>query len=146
MRDPLKEEQERVRDRLKNYKDYEDFLGRYEHHREKSGAREHLMRGEGFKDLNQKYGTEYDFYESADKEGEGKYIKYRERYCEQYWDTKENDAYYQQPATTRAWIQFKKVMSFYRDLVIVWGLFAAGFVLYNAHTTAKKINVSHAYL
>jgi len=33
MRDPLKEEQERVRDRLKNYKDCEDFLGRYEHHR-----------------------------------------------------------------------------------------------------------------
>jgi curved DNA-binding protein CbpA len=66
MRDPLRDQQERVRDRLKNYKDYEDFLNRYEHHREKSGAREHLMRGEGFKEMNQKYGTEYDFYEKAD--------------------------------------------------------------------------------
>jgi len=82
MRDPLRDQQERVRDRLKNYKDYEDFLNRYEHHREKSTAREHLMRGEGFKEMNQKYGTEYDFYEDADKENEGKYVKYRERYYE----------------------------------------------------------------
>ena len=104
MRDPLDEQQARVRDRLKNYKDYEEFLNRYEHHREKSTAREHLMRGEGFKEMNQKYGTDYDFFEKADKEGEDKYIKYRERYYEQYWDTKENHAYYSQPATTRAWI------------------------------------------
>ena len=146
MRDPLRDQQERVRDRLKNYKDYEDFLNRYEHHREKSGAREHLMRGEGFKELNQKYGTEYDFYEKADQENDDKYIKYRERYYEQYWDTKENHAYYSQPVSTRAWIQFKKVISFYWDLAMVWGLFAGVFVLYNAHTTSKKINVSHTYL
>ena len=37
-------------------------------------------------------------------------------------------------------------MSFYYDLAIVWGLLALGFVLYNAHTTALKTNVSHAYL
>jgi len=146
MKDPIREQQERVKDRLKNYKDYEDFLNRYEHHREKSSAREHLMRGEGFKEMNQKYGTEYDYYEKADQEHDDKYIKYRERYYEQYWDTKENHAYYSQPATTRAWIQFKKVISFYRDLALVWGLFAAGFVLYNAHMTAKKINVSYTYL
>ena len=28
-------------------------------------------------------------------------------------------------------------MSFYWDLGVVWGIFAAGFVLYNAHTTAS---------
>ena len=37
-------------------------------------------------------------------------------------------------------------MSFSFDLAIVWGLLALGFVLYNAHTTALKTNVSHAYL
>lgn len=89
---------------------------------------------------------EYDHYEAADKENSDKYIKYRERYYEAYWDTKENHAYYQQSATTRAWIQLKKVITFYSDLAIVWGLFAAVFVLYNAHTTAKKTNVSYAYL
>jgi curved DNA-binding protein CbpA len=66
MRDPLREQQERVKERLKNYTDYEDFLNRYEHHRDKSEAREHLFRGEGFKEMNQKYGTEYDYYEKAD--------------------------------------------------------------------------------
>ena len=40
----------------------------------------------------------------------------------------------------------KKVCSFYSDLAIVWGLFTALFVLFNAHTTAKKTNVSLAYL
>ncbi len=40
----------------------------------------------------------------------------------------------------------KKVMSFYKDLAFVWGLLALVLVLINAHTTAKKTNVSHAYL
>jgi hypothetical protein len=29
---------------------------------------------------------------------------------------------------------------------VVWGLLAAVFVLYNAHTTAKKTNVSLAFM
>jgi hypothetical protein len=82
----------------------------------------------------------------VDKEHTDKYIKYRERFYENYWDTKENHAYYSQPLRTRAWISFKKVSSFYWDMLVVWGLLGAGFALYNAHTTAKKTNVSHAYL
>ena len=54
--------------------------------------------------MNQKYGTDYDHYTQADQEGSDKYIKYRERYYEKYWDTKENHGYYQQPLSTRAWI------------------------------------------
>jgi hypothetical protein len=69
-------------------------LNRLEHHREKSAAREHLFRGEGFKELNKKYGTDYDHYSKADEENSDKYIKYRERYYEEYWDTKENHEYY----------------------------------------------------
>ena len=146
MKDSREKQQERVREKLKNYTDYNDFLNRYEHHREKNGAREHLYRGEGFKDLNQKYGTEYDHFQAVDEENSDKYVKYRERFYENYWDTKENHAYYSQPATTRAWQQLKKVITFYSDLALVWGLFLAVFVLFNAHTTAKKTNVSHAYL
>ena len=89
---------------MKDYKDYNDFLNRYEHHREKSSAREHLFRGEGFQEMNKKYGTEYNYYDTAENEYEHKYIKYRERFYEAYWDTKENHAYYSQPASTRAWI------------------------------------------
>ena len=82
MRDPIDEEQERLKDRMKKYSDYSDFLNRFDHHREKSSAREHLMRGEGFKEMNEKYGTEYDHYRDADQENSGKYIKYRERFYE----------------------------------------------------------------
>jgi hypothetical protein len=53
-----------------------------------------LYRTEGFKEFNDKYGTEYDYYQAADKEHSDKYIKYRERFYEAYWDTKENHAYY----------------------------------------------------
>lgn len=55
-----------MREKLKNYKDYEDFLKRAEHHRDKNEAREHLFRGEGFKEMNYKYGINYDYYEAAD--------------------------------------------------------------------------------
>lgn len=146
MKDHFDKQQERVNEKLRTSTDYQDFINRYEHHRDKSETREYLYRGEGFKDLNQKYGTEYDHYQHADKENSDKYIKYKERYYEAYWDTKENHAYYSQPFSTRTWIQFKKVSSFYMDLGVVWGLLAAVFVLYNAHTSAKKTNVSHAYL
>lgn len=104
------------------------------------------MRGEGFKDLNQKYGPEYDYYQHADYENQDKYIKYRERYYENYWDTVENSEYYSQPATKRAWITLKKVMCFYWDFALIWGVLGALFVAYSAQTNAAKTNVSHAYL
>jgi hypothetical protein len=73
-------------------------------HREKHSAREHLMRGEGFKELNNKHGVDYDYYESVDRENSDKYVKYRERYYEQYWDTNESHDYYSQSVWTRTWL------------------------------------------
>lgn len=58
---------------MKKYKDYDDFLTRMNNHREKNSAREHLLRTEGFKDLNYKYGVDYDYYEEANKEHSDKY-------------------------------------------------------------------------
>jgi hypothetical protein len=55
-------------------------LKRADEHREKHSAREHLMRGEGFKDFNYKYGVDYNFYEDVEKEFSDKYYTYRERY------------------------------------------------------------------
>lgn len=83
-----------MREKLKNYTDYKDFLNRYEHHREKNSAREHLFRGEGFKEMNYKHGPDYDYWQNADAEHSDKYVRYRERYYEGYWDTKENHEYY----------------------------------------------------
>jgi hypothetical protein len=117
-----------------------------EAHRTKHEAREHLLRSEGFKDFNYKYGVDYNFYENVDKEYAHKYNTYRERYYETLWDTKANHEYYSKPAYKRAWIQLKKVISFYRDFIFVWGFLALGFSLYNAHTTSKKLNISYAYL
>ena len=125
-----------MREKLRTYTDYNDFLKRYDDHRDKHEAREHLFRGEGFKDLNYKYGPDYKFYDNVEQENEHKYNKYRERYYEAYWDTKDNHDYYSQSALTRAWITLKKVISFYYDFALVWGAFALLFVLYNAHTTA----------
>eukprot|EP00347_Sterkiella_histriomuscorum_P016383 403353399 len=75
----------------------------------KNQARENLMRGEGFQELNKKYGTKYDYYEDANEEHQDKYIRYRERFYENYWDTKDNAAYYSQSASTRAWLTLKKI-------------------------------------
>ncbi len=58
---------------MRKTKDYSEFFDRFEHHREKSSAREHLFRGEGFKDLNYKYGPEYDYFENATREHSDKY-------------------------------------------------------------------------
>ena len=55
-------QQDRIKDRLRNYKDYSDFIERMENHREKHKVREHLLRTEGFKEMNQKYGLDYDYY------------------------------------------------------------------------------------
>ena len=57
------------------------------------------MRTEGFNELNSKYGPYYNHYDDVDEEFSNKYNKYRERYYEAYWDTKENHAYYSQSAT-----------------------------------------------
>ena len=50
---------EKIRERLKNFKDYDDFLRNFENHREKNEHRTHLMREEGWKELNDKYGHKY---------------------------------------------------------------------------------------
>mmetsp|Transcript_1020 Transcript_1020/g.1008 ORF Transcript_1020/g.1008 Transcript_1020/m.1008 type:complete len:119 (+) Transcript_1020:106-462(+) len=81
-----------------------------ENHRDKHEMREHLMRGEGFKDLNYKYGVDYDYFEEVHREQSHKYNKYRERYYEGYWDTKENHEYYSKPLSERTWLQFKKIV------------------------------------
>ena len=52
------EMQEQVREKLKNFKDYDDFLKNFENHREKHEARSHLMREEGWKELNDSIGKE----------------------------------------------------------------------------------------
>lgn len=49
------EMQARVREKLKTFKDYDDFLRNFENHREKHEARTHLMREEGWKELNKKF-------------------------------------------------------------------------------------------
>lgn len=55
-------QQKEVRDRLANYKDYNDFLKAYERHRDNHEARSTLYREEGFRNLNDKYGVDYDYY------------------------------------------------------------------------------------
>ena len=52
--------QEKIRERLKNFKDYDDFLKNFENHREKNEHRSHLMREEGWKELNDKFDSSYD--------------------------------------------------------------------------------------
>jgi len=47
------EQQERVKEKLRNFTDFDDFLKRSDHHREKNSAREHLLRTEGFKNLSE---------------------------------------------------------------------------------------------
>ena len=109
-----------MRDRLKNYKDYDDFLKQYENHREKHDARSTLYREEGWKELNEKYDKDYknEFEEMDDMNSEmnKNYNQYRFRFYERYWDTRDNHAYYALPASTRAWLTFKKVSEFWLDL------------------------------
>ena len=54
--DDYEEMQEKVREKLKNFKDYDDFLKNFENHRENHEARTHLMREEGWKELNDSIG------------------------------------------------------------------------------------------
>ena len=66
VKQPYEKQEERIREKLKQYTDYNDFLKRFDHAREKNAAREHLYRGEGFKEMNYKYGPEYDHYQAVD--------------------------------------------------------------------------------
>ena len=61
------EMQERVREKLKTYKDYDDFLKNFERHRFKHEHRAHLLREDGWKELNDKHGPPSDFDLHASK-------------------------------------------------------------------------------
>jgi hypothetical protein len=78
--------QEKVREKLKNFKDYEDFIKNFENHRDKNEHRTHLMREEGWKHFNDKYDSTYDHKEEVKKDH--KYNEYgAHTYFEGYWDT-----------------------------------------------------------
>jgi hypothetical protein len=85
--------QARVKEKLRNFKDYDEFLKAFENHREKHEARAHLLREEGFKELNDKF-PDYVMDDVEDK-FKHKYESYgTDRYVEGYWDTKANELYY----------------------------------------------------
>lgn len=136
-----------VSERLKNYKSYDDFLRQYESHREKSSARSHLYREEGFQELNDKYGTEYDPFERMgdmrDPMNKNYHI-YRAHYEQRYWDTKENHAYYSLPVGTRAWLTLKRVSAFWGDYAVLWLGIAPLLILFNARTRSGKTRLSGA--
>ena len=135
-------QQREVRERLRNYKDYSDFLKAYESHRDTHEARSTLYREEGFRNLNDKYGTEYDHYSAGDdpkSEVNKDYFVYRERYYEKYWDTKANAEYYSQPLRVRAWITLKKVTQFYWDFAVLWLGVTGLLVLINARSRKQPV-------
>jgi hypothetical protein len=59
-----------VREKMATYTEYSDFFVRMDHHREKNSARGHLLRSEGFNELNKKYGTDYDYFQKVDEEND----------------------------------------------------------------------------
>ena len=131
-----------MRERLRNYKDYSDFLKAYESHRDTHEARSTLYREEGFRNLNDKYGTEYDHYSAGDdpkSEVNKDYFVYRERYYEKYWDTKANSEYYSQPLRVRAWITLKKVTQFYWDFAVLWLGVTGLLILINARSRKQPV-------
>ena len=68
---------------MKQYKDYDDFLRQYEQHKDKSEARSRLFREEGFEELNEKHGPDYNVFERQDDMNDPmneKYNMYRFRY------------------------------------------------------------------
>ena len=131
---------------MAQYKDYSDFLKNFEDHREKHETRSHLLREEGWKDLNKKFGSEFDYWQDVEKMNEDKYNSHGTKiYYEGYWDSKANDMYYSQPISTRAWLTLKKVGWFYRDTFVIWGVFGTFLVLHSAKSTSKSLNSSSAY-
>ena len=82
---------------MKNYKDYDDFLRQYESHKEKHDARSNLFREEGFREMHDKYGQDYNVFDRMDDGNDPmneKYNMYRARFYERYWDTQENHDWY----------------------------------------------------
>ena len=49
----------KVAEKLRTYKDYDDFLRQFESHREKHEARSALLREDGWKELNDKFNPDY---------------------------------------------------------------------------------------
>lgn len=69
-----------------------------------------MMREEGWKELNEKHGTELKYVVKAREYHKDKYNShYSAMQNTLFWDTKQNDLYYSQPASVRAWISLKKV-------------------------------------
>ena len=85
-----------MREKLRNFKDYEDFLSNFEAHREKHEHRAHLLREEGWKELNDKLGPDEKYVQNASEMHRDKYNSYRgvDTFYEGYWDTKANHLYY----------------------------------------------------
>ena len=52
--------QQKVREKLKNFKDYEEFLHHFESHKEKHDHRTKIMRNDGWGKLNDKFGDKFD--------------------------------------------------------------------------------------
>ena len=52
-----------MKERLRKYKDYSEFLKEYENHKTMHDARSTLFREEGFRDLNDKYGPDFNIHE-----------------------------------------------------------------------------------
>lgn len=129
---------------MKNYRDYDDFLRQFESHREKNSARGHLYREEGFDELNQKHGTEYNAFDKMDDMSDPmnkNYNLYRSRYYERYWDTHDNHAWYSLPMSQRAWLTFKQVSDFWQDCALLWLLVLPCFLIFNAKKRGKKIRL-----
>ena len=56
-----------------------------------------MFREEGFRELNNKFGVDYNHFSQGDNPHSPMnkhYNVYRERYYERYWDTKTNDKWY----------------------------------------------------
>jgi hypothetical protein len=93
------------------------------------------MREDGFKELNNKYGSKYDFWESAKYENAHKYDYFQngEMHFNGYFDTKANGIYYEQSTPVRAFLTIKKVGAFYNEIFILWGVLGFGCVIYSAN-------------
>jgi hypothetical protein len=137
--------QQDIKDKLRNYKDYSDFLKAYENHRDNHEARSKLYREMGFESSMKKHGIDYDHFQAGDDPENPvnkDYHVYRERYYEKYWDTKANHEYYSQSMSTRAWIVLKKVFDFYSDFALLWLGLATCLVMFNAKGRRKRLQSS----
>ena len=66
------------------------------------------------------------------------YNIYRMNYDQRYWDTQENHAYYSLPASTRAWLTFKRVSAFWGDFAILWLGIAPLLIVINAKNRSQR--------